>query len=903
MTEELNRRHNLATTPTTNNNGESYIVPFDIYKEGYDAYDISNWFKGRVGDNGTPFGIRWYKHGQLMDVTGMRPFIEGQVGDYTIDDSDPDDPKINMDSEASNVHVVGEVNDCQEYGVAIYRLINQAMPQSGIFYGKIGVMGAQDDGTTVMSSVDVVFKVLAGHMNMMGARKFYVSQLEKAELDFKKRLKDHDRDYQAKVAQQEQNYQKQMDDNNTEFQKNSANFKAQTDQIIADARNAYINRVKNSRDAMNALDSEVKANRAELTNINDHLSGVEQQIAIHDIVTIPQHQKDLKNISNAIDDRLANVKTAPVAVENASVLRQRYPNGADGIFISADTGHKWLWLSGKWTDCGQYQAIGIDDELIEPVKQQQKFDEEKISTNYNLISRNTTQLKENTVHLQEVQGAGQFVQIYLTDQDNKRITDQYGEYIVGKKWLPLVDKTLTQSDLPADAKAVGDAIQEATTFKPEKYGIPVLYLWGDKILSLKDKSKNLKNEVTYKFPHFHIQGTCEKFKVQGASSAKLPKKNYTLNFDQDFVAFPSYGKQHKYVIKANYTDASQSLNVVNAKLWGKIRATHCQDSDALQDNQGNYLVDDNGNHILAETDPQLSVGGNFGAVDGFPIAVYINDKYWGLYSFNIPKDDWMAKMPEKAGYAIVDAVRNPQGAFKAETKLENNMELQFCGTKDTTWVKTSINKLIDAVMADYSTGEQFDTAVSSLLDINSAIDYYIFSTLTNNCDGIVRNYLLQTFNGEKWYFAAYDLDTTFGRVPQFDDHTIADYFGDDWRGQGITFENITGVNHLFYQLWKFHKNEILNQLKNLLDNTMSGAAVDTMFIDHIRHIPQIVLDNEIKVWPETLNTSVDNVNRIGRWYMQRVDSIKNHYLNTQEAELDQLKEKVENLTNLATTSK
>ena len=84
---------------------------------------------------------------------------------------------------------------------------------------------------------------------------------------------------------------------------------------------------------------------------------------------------------------------------------------------------------------------------------------------------------------------------------------------------------------------------------------------------------------------------------------------------------------------------------------------------------------------------------------------------------------------------------------------------------------------------------------------------------------------------------------------------------------------------------------------------MSGAAVDTMFIDYIRHIPQIVLDNEIKVWPETLNTSVDNVNRLGRWYMQRVDLIKNHYLNTQEAELDQLKEKVENLTNLATTSK
>ena len=349
MTEELNRRHNLATMPTINNNGESYIVPFDIYKEGYEAYDISNWFKGRVGDNGTPFGIRWYKHGQLMDVTGMRPFIEGQVGDYTIDDSNQDDPKINMDSEASNVHVVGEVNDCQEYGVAIYRLINQAMPQSGIFYGKIGVIGTQDDGTTVMSSVDVVFKVLAGHMSMVGARKFYVSELEKALLDFKAKIKQHDQEYATLLEKHNQEFQDTT---------NKALNKLETD---------YINIAKNAHDSAIAGQAEIDAERENATNLAGRVSDMLTQIKDNDIVTIHEHKEDISKISTAINDRLKNMKTAPVGIADEQTLKNTYPNGADGLFVTLDTKHLYMWLNGQWSDAGPYETAQLDKQVEQSI--------------------------------------------------------------------------------------------------------------------------------------------------------------------------------------------------------------------------------------------------------------------------------------------------------------------------------------------------------------------------------------------------------------------------------------------------------------------------------------------------------------------------------------------------------
>lgn len=692
-----------------------------------------------------------------------------------------------------------------------------------------------------------------------------------------------------------------------DFEKAISQANGRINQALQDLKSKYDQEVKAHSDAL--LDD-----TTQLRKLAASVGEMMAQIDANNIVKKTDYDKDIAEIKSSISQRLAQINPNPIGVANADYLKKNYPNGADGIFIAADTGHKWIYIGSSWTDCGNYQAIGIDSALTDPLRAAQLIDENNIAQNSRSIDnnsskifQNTKKINENLTRIQEVEGAGHFTLIYLTDQNGQYITDQAGNRIVGNKWLPLVDKTLTQSDLPADAKAVGDAIsseiKNATEFRPEKYGIPVLYLWGDNILSLKDKSKTLKNEVTYKFPLYHVQGTVSKFKVQGASSAGLPKKNYTLNLDQDFEAFPGFGKQHKYVIKANYLDASQALNVVNAKLWGKMRSTHYQASDALQDDKGNYLVDNNGNHIIAETDPQLSIGGNYGAVDGFPIAVYINDQYWGLYSFNIPKDDWMAKMPSKAGYAIVDTVWAPQGALQKETNFKDQMELQFCGTKDTQWAQDSINRMIDAVMVHYDKAEDFDTAVSPLVDLDSAYDYYIYSVLVNNDDGLFRNYLLQTFDGKKWYFAAYDLDETFGRTPDFLEHTLADSDTNDFRDHGVTFENAVGNNRLMYQLWKFHKDEILKRAQDFVKWTMSVALVDTAFVDYVRKIPQIALDEEIKAWPGTPNTSVDNVNRVGRWYMQRIDWFKKRYLDNTQSELVQLKARIENLEHVKVTGK
>ena len=836
----------MNNIPTINNNGQPYYFPADIAKEGEDYARLSNFFKTRVGDNGKILTFKWYDQGRVMNVHGFIPFIQGMVGKHY---EEPDTSEIVMAPDALYREWQGSTDNGHDGGFMDYILEDQMFPQEGIFKGHFGL---KDTNGNVLTSVNIVFEVLGNDLRVGETTKYYSAELDRLA-----------REYEVKTDQM------------------VADGTQKVDQFVAQTKNDINASLQTSRDNLDALNGEIRANRAEQANISQHLAGTQQQIANYDIVTRPEFKTGMDTVNSAINKRLSQMKTDPVAVANAGELNATYPKGADGIFITVDTGHKWAYLDGAWKDCGSYQAVGIENSELDPLKVEVQNHEERINHNTSSILLNTARSKKNSSDIQNIKGAGQLTEINITDQWGNYLTDDNGNRISGYKWLPSTDTTLTQAGLPADGQAVGDAIRNATTFKPEKYGMPVLYLWGSNILSLKDKSKTLKNEVTYSFPAYGVSGTVEKFKVQGASSVAWPKKNYTLNFDKDFEAFKAYGKNHKYVIKANYTEPSQALNVVGARLWGKIRSTHKTDDTGILNTNGDQLVDNSGNRLVAETDPQLSIGGTYGAVDGFPIGVYINDKYWGLYTFNIPKDDWMAKMPKKSTnkYAIVDTVWSPQGAFKKETNFKDQMELQFCSTKDSQWAMDSVNALIRAVMADYDTVDNFNSVVSPLLDIDSALDYYIFSVLVDNSDGIFRNYLLQTFDGKKWYFAAYDLDSIFGRTPETFNHMLAKSDTDDWRNHGVTFENVTDANKLFHQLWKFYKDEILKRTKALIEGPMSDSEVDTAFVDYVRHIPLNAYTAELDVWPQTINTSVDNVNRVGRWYMQRTAWLKDRYFN------------------------
>lgn len=178
-------------TITHNNNGNRYRIAMDIAKEGSEVWDLTPYFKGRVGDNLFGLQVVMSSMGQLMDTTGMKPYVHGQVGKYSFDD----DGKIQMAADADEVAFTGKPADCGPNGQVTYHFPEQMFPKEGIFYGFIGLMDDSDDGGHAhYTGVDVWFRVLGGVAQMGHSCDVYISELDKAITNFREKIRQVQKD-------------------------------------------------------------------------------------------------------------------------------------------------------------------------------------------------------------------------------------------------------------------------------------------------------------------------------------------------------------------------------------------------------------------------------------------------------------------------------------------------------------------------------------------------------------------------------------------------------------------------------------------------------------------------------------------------------------------------------------
>ena len=135
---------------------------------------------------------------------------------------------------------------------------------------------------------------------------------------------------------------------------------------------------------------------------------------------------------------------------------------------------------------------------------------------------------------------------------------------------------------------------------------------------------------------------------------------------------------------------------------------------------------------------------------------------------------------------------------------------------------------------------------------------------------MTRNYLLQTFNGAKWYLVPYDLDLTFGRTAEFGEYMSPAANGNQARFDGITFENLTKESRLWYQLWKFHQKDIISRYKALATDVLASANIGTLFTNFNWTIPLPLIEAEEKLWPSTTHSSTNNLDQIRWWCTERI---------------------------------
>ena len=381
----------------------------------------------------------------------------------------------------------------------------------------------------------------------------------------------------------------------------------------------------------------------------------------------------------------------------------------------------------------------------------------------------------------------------------------------------------------------GAVIIEADKFDPTVYDIPILYLTGDTAGMSKDVA------VTLNWVYGENSGSCT-LKWQGNSSLAYDKKNYTIKLDNAIDI--GYGTQKKYVLKANYIDFSHARNIVSARIWGMMVASR--------------------KNIIGK----LASSPNYGAVNGFPVAIMLNGKFHGLYTFNIPKDGWMMNMGSGTQECILCADHSTATQFKGEATLvgETDFEVEYITDENNTaWAKTSVNRLINSCIN--SNGGDLDTTVAQYLDWESAIDYYILVALVDGHDMTDKNYLLSTYDGTKWFFGAYDMDSTYGL--KWD----GSYFSKASYGDHTSFVNYANTHRVMELIKRFKTNALKARYAELRADVLSESTIAREFERFACSIPSRLLDEDRNVWPMLPCTSVNNTFQILCWLDRRLEYV------------------------------
>lgn len=391
-------------------------------------------------------------------------------------------------------------------------------------------------------------------------------------------------------------------------------------------------------------------------------------------------------------------------------------------------------------------------------------------------------------------------------------------------------------------------IDSITPVELDSLDIPIINFNGS--LDGISKENTVTIDMAYQSKELNFECVAT-LKVQGATSAAYPKKNFTAKFYKDNTLEDKYkvdfgwGKENKYCMKANWIDVSQARNIVSAKLFADIIDTR-----------------DNPNQDLMNVV-------NHGVVDGFPVIVYLNNEFYGLYTMNIPKDSWMMGMDGDSdtrqailmaeSWTNSCALREP-----IESDFSNGWELEYSSTDDETWVIESFNSFIDFLINN--DGADLRNGLSGYLDVNAAIDAMIFTYYIAAMDNTAKNVLWATYDGVQWFPSMYDMDGTYGLFwnGEFAKKTN-DFIPKIVNGE-VSLEN----NLLWKKLFDNYREEIKERYFELRKSVLSVDNVEDVFEEFFSLIPDVAYESDADRWSTMPSIHTNNINQIITFIKERV---------------------------------
>ncbi len=359
------------------------------------------------------------------------------------------------------------------------------------------------------------------------------------------------------------------------------------------------------------------------------------------------------------------------------------------------------------------------------------------------------------------------------------------------------------------------------TFAKNNQGIkiPKIFIDGD-ISEMNSKSDKRKIKFRYEDGGQTFESYA-KIKIQGSASLTFEKKNYTVDFyendsyrdkkDADF----GWGEHSKYTLKANWDDKTNARNIVTARIAADI----------------------NKKYNLFTSAP------NYGETDGFPVEIYVDDDFFGLYTLNIPKSDWMFGMDKENAQNILFSsdLWGDSNLFKTEIGFDNAWDFEL--GDDEGYAVAQLNKAIDFIMN--STDEDFRQRIDDYFNLDSLLNYYVMTEFAELLDNTGKNMLVGTYDGNEWFLSLYDLNISWGVY--FD--TLLNY------EEKSNIDN----NLLFERLHKNFPNELANRYFALRKTILTKENILNRFYEFEAEIPESSkIKDQIK-WGEAVGFDISQI--------------------------------------------
>lgn len=325
--------------------------------------------------------------------------------------------------------------------------------------------------------------------------------------------------------------------------------------------------------------------------------------------------------------------------------------------------------------------------------------------------------------------------------------------------------------------------------------------------------------------------------AQGNSSMGFIKKNLAIDLFADkartqsyTVKFGDWVSQDSYHLKAYYTDTFRGVGAVSYMLYEEMAKTRDLGDDRPYKKAftSKYGTSDNGLGSEESLDNNFDTGAKCFPM-GFPVIVYQNGEFYGVYSWQLKKHrDNMHQNKKTAEHIHLDGtlgaasifggtidwtqfeVRNPKGLYMQEKQTirgvetleyngdypreimgddaadydSKNKDMKRCATVKKYIIALSgrMDELKHAETAGKS-ADEMKALIEKYFNVSFLIDYILETNLGSDGDGYNKNWQWTTYDGVLWNVNPYDHDGIFGA------YHIGNYVsapGSGWLGNTTT---------------------------------------------------------------------------------------------------------------------